>query len=464
MLMTYWIVFCISEETAEYDRVLFAIIFSVQDMYVRAQSYSIAKIECLREELRLIDDGGIRVKATIVVCIMGIFGFGEANELLDRVFFPKDAEAAAKTLRKIETGEVAEEIVTLVEKLRKRGYDAFVFESPEIASGASEKLDIKAEVEKPSEAGESLRENLDQIAVEVGFVQRAEQIREWTHKVSMELTKIQVRRAIEKRDLLIIQAIQTIDDLDKTINLFMSRIREWYGLHFPELDRLIDKHETYSRLITNLRRRGKFTEEALTKEGVPTTKAKRIAEAARASMGADIEDTDLDQIQMMSKNTLALYDLRNSLETYVDSTMNEIAPNVRALAGPLLGARLIALAGGLRNLAKMPASTIQVLGAEKALFRALKTGARPPKHGIVFQHTLIHEAKHWQRGKVARALAGKLAIAARTDAYSSKYAGDVLKRDLDKRIEEIHEKYRKPPSKKRSVKKLRRRTKSGRKS
>lgn len=404
------------------------------------------------------------MKATIVACIIGLLGFGEANELLDRVFFPKDARVAAETLRKIEAGEVVEEITTLVGKLRKKGYTAFVFESPEIASRATIKLDIKADVEKPSEAGESLRENLDQIAVKAGFVQRAEQIREWTHKVSMELTKIQVRKAIEKRDLLVIQAIQTIDDLDKTINLFMSRVREWYGLHFPELDRLIDKHETYSRLVTNLQRRGKFTIETLAKEGVPTVKAKKIAQAAKASFGADIEDTDLDQIRLMCQNTLALYDFRNSLETYVDATMSEIAPNVRALAGPLLGARLIALASGLGNLAKMPASTIQVLGAEKALFRSLRTGARPPKHGIVFQHTLIHEAKHWQRGKVARALAGKLAIAARTDAYSNKYAGDELKHALDKRIEEIHEKYGKPPLKKRPVKKLRRRTKSGRKS
>ncbi len=404
------------------------------------------------------------MKATIVVCIMGIFGFGESNELLDRVFFPNDARVTAETLRKIEAGEVVEEIATLVERLQKSGYTAFVFESPKIASVTSKKLDIKVDVEKPSEAGESLRENLDKIAVEVGFVQRAEQIREWTHKVSMELTKIQVRRATEKRDLLVIQAIQTVDDLDKTINLFMSRTREWYGLHFPELDRLIDKHETYSRLITNLRNRDRFTEETLSKEGIPSAKAKRIAQAARASMGADIKNTDLDQTQEMSKSTLSLYDLRNSLETYVDSTMNEIAPNVRALAGPLLGARLIALAGGLKNLAKMPASTIQVLGAEKALFRALKTGARPPKHGILFQHTLIHEAKQWQRGKIARALAGKLAIAARTDAYSNKYSGDELKRDLDKRIEEIHEKYGKPPPKKRSVKKLRRRPQSGRKS
>jgi nucleolar protein 56 len=99
----------------------------------------------------------------------------------------------------------------------------------------------------------------------------------------------------------------------------------------------------------------------------------------------------------------------------------------------------------LVNLAKMPASTIQVLGAEKALFRSLKTGTRPPKHGIIFQHTLIHEAKRWQRGKMARALAGKLAIAARTDAFSGKYIGDSLQAGLDKRIEEIQKKYEAPP-------------------
>jgi len=96
-------------------------------------------------------------------------------------------------------------------------------------------------------------------------------------------------------------------------------------------------------------------------------------------------------------------------------------------------------------MAKLPASTIQVLGAEKALFRALKTKARPPKHGIIFQHPLIHDAKRWQRGKIARALAGKLAIAARVDAFSGKYAGDALKADLEKRIEEITERYEKPP-------------------
>jgi len=403
------------------------------------------------------------VKATIVECVMGVFGFGEANQLLDKVFFPKDPREIAERLEKIEAGKVIEEIATLVESLRGRGYTTFVFESSEMARNAREKLNIEVDMERPSEAGELLRGNLEKFAVDLGFVKRADELHEWIHKVSMELAKIRVTRAAEKRDLLVVQAIQTIDDLDKTLNLFMGRVREWYGLHFPELDRLIDKHETYARLILNLGKRDNFTIENLEKEGLPKAKAEQIAEAAKASMGAELSEEDVKQIQAMCGNTLGLYDARQSLEEYVDTVMEEVAPNTRALVGALLGARLIALAGGLNNLAKLPSSTVQILGAEKALFRSLRTGARPPKHGIIFQHSLIHEAKRWQRGKVARALAGKLAIAARTDAFSGKYVADGLKAVLEKRIGEIEEKYGEPPPpKKPPVKKHPRRMKRGR--
>jgi len=403
------------------------------------------------------------VKATIVECVMGVFGFGEANQLLDKIFFPKDPREIAEKLGKIEAGKVIEEIATLVESLRGRGYTTFVFESSEMARNAREKLNIEVDVERPSEAGELLRGNLEKFAVDLGFVKRADELHEWIHKVSMELAKIRVTRAAEKRDLLVVQAIQTIDDLDKTLNLFMGRVREWYGLHFPELDRLIDKHETYARLILNLGKRDNFTIENLEKEGLPKAKTEQIAEAAKASMGAELSEEDVKQIQAMCGNALGLYDARQSLEKYVDTVMEEVAPNTRALVGALLGARLIALAGGLNNLAKLPSSTVQILGAEKALFRSLRTGARPPKHGMIFQHSLIHEAKRWQRGKVARALAGKLAIAARTDAFSGKYVGDGLKAVLEKRIGEIEEKYGEPPPpKKPPVKKHPRRMKRGR--
>jgi nucleolar protein 56 len=201
----------------------------------------------------------------------------------------------------------------------------------------------------------------------------------------------------------------------------------------------VEKHEMRISLINNLGRRENFIFENLKREGVSLKKAEQIAKIAQASMGVKLDDDDIDQIQKLCKSMLVLYTVRHSLERYVNTMMEDIAPNICVLAGPLLGGRLIALAGGLTNLAKMPASTVQVLGAEKALFRALRSGARPPKHGIIFQHSLLHDSKRGQRGKVARALAGKLTIAARVDGFSGRYIGDKLKEDLKRRIDEIKE-------------------------
>ncbi len=385
------------------------------------------------------------MKASIVESIAGILGFDEKNELADYVLFQRDAKKIAETLLKIESGKIVDELINLIERLKAKGYALFVFENPETARNAHEKLRITVEVAHPSRAGEHLRAHMEKFIIVTGFVKTADELRDWTHSVSMELTRLRVRRASEKRDQLVTQAIQAIDDADKTVNLFMGRIREWYGLHFPELDRLVEKHETYARLVANVGMRENLTADRLEKEGLPKAKAEQIAGVGEKSMGGNLEESDLTQIQTMCRNTLELYDARQRLESYMDSLMEEVAPNIKVLVGSLLGARLIALSGGLANLAKMPASTIQVLGAEKALFRSLKTGTRPPKHGIIFQHSLIHEAKRWQRGKIARAIAGKLAIAARSDAFSGKYIGDNLKASLERRIKEIQEKYEEPP-------------------
>jgi nucleolar protein 56 len=385
------------------------------------------------------------VKATIVESVIGVFGFGEDNKLVEKVFFPKDPLETAERLRKIEEGTVIEEIAVFFDKLRAKGYTHFVFENSEMAKSAREKLNIEVTAERSSEAGKRLRENLEKFALDLEFVEKPEQLRVRVHNVSIELAKMKVKKTVERRDLLVAHAVQTVDDLDKSLNIFMSRLREWFGLHYPELDRLLDKHETYARLVVNLGTRGNFTAENLEKEGLPKAKSQAIAKVAVASMGADLGEEDLSHIQGMCRKVLELYGVRQSLEKYVDSVMEEVAPNTRTIGGSLLGARLLALAGGLLNLAKLPASTIQVLGAEKALFRSLKTKARPPKHGIIFQHPLIHDAKRWQRGKIARALAGKLTIAARVDAFKGKYMGDKLKADLEKRIDEIRERYEKPP-------------------
>ena len=384
------------------------------------------------------------MKAAIIECSFGIMAFNEENKLIEKVLFPKKPQEVAKTLVKIEAGKMVDEIAELVNRLRKNGYETFVFENASLANEAKEKFGVKVEVSKPSEAGEMLRFSMERFAVETGFVEDAEEFTLWTHNVTMEMAKLRVKGAVEKRDLIIAQAIQTLDDLDKAINLFMGRVREWYGIHFPELDRLLDKHETYARLVLNLGSKDSFTAEKLEKEEIPKSKAEQIAKAAETSMGADLTETDMAQIQDLCKNVISLYQLRQTLENYLDKVMEEVAPNTKAIAGSLLGARLIALAGGLTNLARRPASTVQVLGAEKALFRSLKTGTRPPKHGIIFQHTYLHEAKKWHRGKIARALAGKLAIAARVDSFGDRYIGEELKADIEKRIEEIREKYVEP--------------------
>jgi nucleolar protein 56 len=385
------------------------------------------------------------MKATIVESSFGILAFNDENELVEKVLFPKKAEEAAKILIKTEAGKITEEVSTLITTLKQKGFDEFLFENANLAKEVETTMGIHVETSKPSKAGKLLQAKPESFAVKTGFVKDATDFSLWTHNVTMEITKLRVRGAVEKRDLIVAQAVQSLDELEKTINMLMARVREWYGIHFPELDRLLEKHETYARLVVELGNKDNFTAENLEKEDVPKPKAEAIAKVAEKSMGADLSESDMWQIQALCKDILDLYRLRTDFETYLDSTMSEVAPNIQCLVGSLLGARLIAVSGGLMNLAKRPASTIQVLGAEKALFRSLKTGTRPPKHGLIFQHTLLHDAKRWQRGKIARAIAGKLAIAARADAFGRRSICDELKAEMEKRIDEIHKKYEQPP-------------------
>jgi nucleolar protein 56 len=385
------------------------------------------------------------MKATIVESPFGILAFDQQGKRIGESLFPKDPRKAATAMIRAEVGKFISEAQSLIKTLQEIGCDRFVFENPNLAEAVRNALNIEIEVSKNTEVGDRLRSNPEQFALETGFVKDHEEFNLWMHNASMEIAKLRVRGAIERRDLIAAQAIQALDDLDRTINLLMSRIREWYGVNFPELDRHLEKHETYCRLVVHLGSREDFTPENLAKEDIPEAKIPQIAKAAEMSMGADIAEQDLKEIQTLCKSVLSLYEMRQDLEKYMDNIMNAVAPNVMSLVGSLLGARLIAIAGGLPNIARLPASTIQILGAEKALFRSLKTGTRPPKHGLIFQHTYLHDAKRWQRGKLARALAGKLAIAARADAYGGRDISKRLKEDLNRRVEEIREKYSEPP-------------------
>jgi nucleolar protein 56 len=389
------------------------------------------------------------MKTFLIQFPFGVAAFDEQKSLVEKVLFTRKPQVAARSLLKTESGKLSDEVFSLITLLKSAGYDSFVFEHADLADEAMRKMDLKTEVAKPAEA-DVLRSRMSTVAFESGFAEDEQELSLWNRNVSLELAKLRIKGASEKRDLIVAQGIQTLDDLDRTVNLFMGRLREWYSVYFPELDRLIEKHETYARLVISIGYREDYVQDNLEKENIPKERAAIVAKAAESSMGADVSVADLQQIQLLAKSVLEFYELRKSTEHFVDRTMEEMAPNVRAVAGALLGARLIALAGSLRNLAIRPASTIQVLGAEKALFRSLKTGARPPKHGLIFQHTLLHDAKRWQRGKIARVIAGKLAIAARADTFGGKYIGDMLKEAINKRLNEIHEKYKEPPPPKES--------------
>lgn len=381
----------------------------------------------------------------IAECVIGIFGLDEGNEVVGFKPFPRDAGEVAEALGRLQGGEVVDELVKLMEGLRIGGYERFVFESSKLADSVRERFGVEVEVERPSGAGLFLRGRLVQLAMEAGYAGKAEEIRRMMHDVAVILTKDKVQQAHERRDLLLVQAVMALDDMNKTVNLLSNRIREWYGLHFPELSPMIDDHESYLRLIYQIGDRGMFEAEGLIEHSLPEEEAEEISRASKSSIGASVGEEDIEMLRSVSKALLDLYSARDRLEDYIESTMAEVAPNIRELVGATVGARLIAAAGGLGRLATKAASTIQILGAEKALFRSLRRGARPPKHGIIFQLPEIHGSPRWQRGKIARAVAGKLAIAARIDAYEGSYRGDELKAALERRIEEIKRTYESPP-------------------
>ncbi|MCD6164944.1 MAG: C/D box methylation guide ribonucleoprotein complex aNOP56 subunit [Candidatus Odinarchaeota archaeon] len=389
-------------------------------------------------------------KIHLVETILGIMAVDDQGNVIEKELFEKNSEEVAEKIYKLQQGEIIPELQQIAQKVKN--VEEIVVEDESLAKALREMYQAKITVEKPSPIAQQIRAQIPDLAQKYNYAKSLQEYIQLTHQIATYLTRRKIRTAAEKRDQLIAQAIETIDDIDKTLNLFASRIREWYGLHFPELNKLIDEHRTYIRLVKELGLRKNYTRENLQKTGFPPERVKELEESAKTSMGANIAEEDIEPLQKFASITLKLYQLRKELEEYIDESMKETAPNIRGLVGSLLGARLISLAGSLEELARMPASTIQVLGAEKALFRALRTGARPPKHGVLFQYPAIHGSPRWQRGKIARAVAGKLAIAARIDAFSGEYMADELKAELEKRIEEIKKKYPKPPKRKKPEK------------
>ncbi|XP_065606318.1 nucleolar protein 56, partial [Cyrtonyx montezumae] len=258
------------------------------------------------------------------------------------------------------------------------------------------------------------------------------------HSYSRAKVKFNVNRV----DNMIIQSISLLDQLDKDINTFSMRVREWYGYHFPELIKIVSENYTYCRLAKFIGNRKELSEESL--EGLEEivmdgAKAQAILEASRSSMGMDISPIDLINIESFSSRVISLSEYRKGLQEYLRSKMSQVAPSLSALIGEVVGARLISHAGSLTNLAKYPASTVQILGAEKALFRALKTRGNTPKYGLIFHSTFIGRAAAKNKGRISRYLANKCTIASRIDCFlrcevPTSVFGDKLREQVEERL------------------------------
>ncbi|KJH52961.1 snoRNA binding domain protein [Dictyocaulus viviparus] len=240
--------------------------------------------------------------------------------------------------------------------------------------------------------------------------------------VAHSLGRYKVKFNPEKIDTMIVQAVSLLDDLDKELNNYVMRCREWYGWHFPELGKILQDHQAYAKVIKAVGMRQNAVNVDLSSI-LPEDLETKVKEEAEISMGTDISDIDLIHISGLCDQILELSQYRSQLFDYLKNRMTALAPNLTCLLGELVGARLISHAGSLVSLAKAPASTVQIIGAEKALFRALKTKKDTPKYGLIYHAQLITQAPPKLKGKMARKLAAKCALATRIDALADESRG-----------------------------------------
>jgi nucleolar protein 56 len=382
---------------------------------------------------------------SVVLLELGIAAFDQSGSLIASRKF----EDAIRSYRLLKSGAVPEEIRQFIEKLRP--FDSISVNDASVAAMLRQ-AGLNSQL-MPEDQQQWIQGSKPDFIIKASFADNSEEAMQRLRGFAISLSSSRVKEASERLDLHIIQSINALDELDKIINTVGARLREWYGLHFPELDNLIQSLIAYAEIVSRAGLRQNITAEILQGAGMQDKKVEVILDAARRSKGGDMTPENLAIVKRLADQVISQSDLRRVLADHVEVAMETVAPNVKELLTVTVGARIIAKAGSLARLATLPASTIQVLGAEKALFRALKTGARPPKHGLLFQHPLVHSAPKWQRGKIARAVASKVAIAARIDYYRHAGKDTTIQDRLNTRLNEIREKYKEPvPEKERDRK------------
>ena len=262
----------------------------------------------------------------------------------------------------------------------------------------------------------------------------AAEVRSMQIGLAHSLSRYKLKFSPDKVDTMVVQAIGLLDDLDKELNTYAMRLKEWYGWHFPELGKILPDNLMYARAIKAMGVRTKCKETDFSSI-MPEEVEVEMKEAAEISMGTEVSDEDVKNILMLTDQVISLSEYRQQLWEYLKNRMNAIAPNLSVMVGELVGARLIAHAGSLMNLAKQPASTVQILGAEKALFRALKAKHDTPKYGLIYHASLVGQAQPKHKGKISRVLAAKCALSIRVDALGDA-DGATIGMDARQKVEE----------------------------
>lgn len=345
-----------------------------------------------------------------------LVGVENVTSLLKLKEFQKfdSAAAALEEAAAIVEGKVTPKLASLLDTLKDEKKISLAVADPKLgnAIGKLPGLDIKAVADSTTaDLYRAIREHLPSLIP--GLL--PDDVKTMSLGLSHSLARHKLKFSPDKIDVMIVQAIGLLDDLDKELNTYAMRVKEWYGWHFPEMAKILNDNLAYAKVVLKMGMRTNWESSDLA-EILPEEIEAAVKAAADRSMGTEITDEDLENIQSLAEQVVQFTEYRTQLASYLSARMAAIAPNLTALVGDLVGARLIAHAGSLMNLSKSPASTIQILGAEKALFRALKTKHDTPKYGLIYHASLIGQASGKNKGKMARVLAAKAALGLRVDA------------------------------------------------
>lgn len=339
---------------------------------------------------------------------------GEKRRLKALLQFKSTADALATTTRVV-NGELAKPVRKF---LKKNFVEKMITEELAVADSKLAKA-IKETLSIPCVHGDetlatfrALRENIEALLQEVS----AEQLRQTALGLAHNLNRYKLKFSPDKVDMMVVQAVALLEDLDKEINKYAMRAREWYGWHFPELAKIVNDNLVYAKIVLAAKTRFNVRDTDFS-DFLDEELEQKVKDAAMVSMGTEIAEEDIENICRLCSEVVAASKYRETLSAYLSSRMQTIAPNLTTMVGEQIGARLIQKAGSLLSLAKYPSSTVQILGAEKALFRALKQRQATPKYGILYNAQIVAKAAAPNKGTMSRVLAAKTSLSARIDSF-----------------------------------------------